>query len=237
MAEENNTDTNDTISAADYNKAVERAQRFEAQVADLQKKLEPFEKVNLTKLQADSEALERLQTENAKNSGNKEDVEALLAAKDKATRDELQPEIDKLTKALEAANGTIHELTVTDKAFSQISSAFNEDTHPFIKDIVKKSVGVDGDNFIVKDKDGKTRYSKGSANKAMSLDEFKTELVENYPSLAKPTTTAGGRQSGTQTNGISTDVSRFTKMTPEQRAALPAAERNKLALEWSKQQR
>lgn len=231
MSEEDKTQE-EMISLAEYNKAQEKVRNLGGKLTDLEKKLEEFSGIDLVGLKADREALRNLEKERAQGSGKQEDLDALIAAREKAVRDELQPNLEKYENDLKSANSKIRELTIVDKGFSKISSQFNDDTHDFIKDLVRKNVDLDEEgNFIVKDKDGKVRYSQGSANKPMSLDEYGAELAQKHPSFAKPTTTSGGRQNGTQTSGGSTDVQRYLRMTPEQRRQLPMNERHKLAQE------
>ena len=50
----------ETVSKADYDKAVERAQRFEVQLTDVEKRFEPFKDENITRIQADREAYTKL---------------------------------------------------------------------------------------------------------------------------------------------------------------------------------
>ena len=50
----------ETVTKADYDKAVERSQRFEGQLADTEKKYEPFKGEDIAKIQADREAYTQL---------------------------------------------------------------------------------------------------------------------------------------------------------------------------------
>lgn len=219
-----------TQTAQELQRAVERAQRFEGQVVNLQKEMERFKGVDLDKLKADSEALAQLMKDNAKKSGNQDDIDALLTKKEKEIRDELQSKIEEWQGKATTYEQQVRELTIIDKGFSKVSSIFNDDTHDFIKDIFRRSVELDKDgHFVVKDKDGKARYSAKAANKLMTIEELAEEIAEKHPSFARATQVKAGRQNGQAAGPSADEVSRYLKMSPAERAKLPPTKRMELA--------
>lgn len=232
MSENNNTTDASIELQQQYERERERANNALGKLTDLEKKLEKFSNVDLDKLRADSEALQHLMKEKAKTTGNQADIDALLTEKEKKIRDELQPLLESATKDKQSLSEQLKELKVVDGVFTKIGNKFNDDMQSFVKDIIRNNIDLDDQgNFIIKDKDGKARYSASSANKLMTVEEFADELTSKYPSAVRSSVPAGLKQKG-QT-GVSGDISvdRYLKMSAEQRLQIPDNERRKLALE------
>jgi exonuclease VII large subunit len=229
------------ISQEEYNKAVERAQRFEAQLVDLQKKLEPFEKIDLEKLKAHSEELDILKRKQAGKSPEELDAwkKEQRDAINKELRTEVQKELDGLRTEKETLSSRVTELEVVDKAMNELAPRFNEDVHPFIKDIVRQRVkkAEDG-SLLVHNERGEPAYSPNDPNKPMSLGGLADELATKHPSFAKAEVVAGGRNNaGQQRNGnVKDGLHAYLHATPEERAARwTQAERGAFAIDAMKQ--
>jgi hypothetical protein len=238
MADDASTGTagNDQLTALqqELTKATERAQRFEGQLVDVQKNLEKYKGIDLDKLKADSDALTQLMKEKAGTSGNQTDIDALIAKREKEIRDQLQPELETWQTKASTLEQQVKELTIIDRGFSQVSGMFNDDTHDFIKDIFRKSVAQDDTGaFIVKDKDGKMRYSPKAANVPMTLTELAQEIADKHPSFGKSTAVKGARQLGDSAGASADEVNRYLSMSPSERQQLPKEKRlvlSKLAI-------
>lgn len=231
---DNNTPQSDDRKIVELTEQLDRertrANNFQGQLTDIQKRMEAFNGIDLDKLKADSEALKQLTIEKAKNSGDQKDIDELLASTEKRIRDEIQPQLETFQTENKTLKSKINEIEVVDAAYTQIGTLFNNDVQEFIKGLIRQNVAKDKDgNLVVVDKDGKPRYSNGSANKLMSVAELGDELAQKYPSFAQPTVTSGTRSQGQRSNGASVDVQRYLNMTAAQRAELPKAERMKLA--------
>jgi hypothetical protein len=220
-----------TYSEEDYNKAVTRAQRFEAQMVDLQKQVERFKGVDLDRLKAIEEDYENIKRDKA--AGNPEDLKKWKVDFEGRIRSEVQSDIAKRDEELGKLRLENRELRVVDKAIDQLADRFNPDTIPFIKGLVRQHVDVDDTGeFIVKDDKGDVRYVQGQPNQKMGIRHFAEELAAKHPSFARASVPAGGKQAGQKgAPPASLDAQRYLRMTPEQQAQVPAAERQKLALE------
>lgn len=217
---------------ADYNGAVERARRFEGQLADVEKKLEPFKKHNIDELLAAKEERDLLKEETAKSKGGA-DLDTFKKELEGKVRGQYQKNIDDLTGELEKYKKENKELSIVDRAMTEIGARFNDDTHPFIKQFIRQSVDKDEQgNFVVKDEKGNLRYGANTPSVPMSLANFADEIATKHPSMAKANVTAGSLKGGTQTPGRSAfvDVQRYMQMSREEQLKIPQAERGKLAM-------
>jgi hypothetical protein len=224
------TDTEKTtVSFEDHSKVVqdlqhetEKRQRFEAQLVDLQKKLAPFEKVDLAALKAKAEELDLVKQQSAKTP---EDVKALIEAERARVRQEAQDEINQYKTNLDKLTGENKELKVVDRVMAEIGGDFTKDSQVFVKQYVRSAIDINPQTgeYIVKDEKGEPRYSKTDRTKLMSVKEYAAEIASKHPSIAVPTKTSGGMSAGEKTNGTASDLStdQWLGMTPAQRATYP----------------
>jgi hypothetical protein len=200
----------------------ERRQRLEGQLVDLQKKFEPFEKVDLTALKAKAEELELVKRQSAKTP---EDIQALINEREANIRKEVQRELDEYKANLGKLTGENKELKVVDRVMAEIGGAFNEDSHVFIKQYVRSAIDINPQTgeYVVKDDKGEPRYSKVDRTKLMSVKEYAEEIAQKHPSIAKATKTSGGMDAGQRGNGSAADMSidQWVALTKDQRAAFP----------------
>ncbi len=205
----------------------ERSQRFEAQLVDLQKKVEAFNGVDLDKLRADSEALQHLQRDNA--IGNREQIDSLINEAVSTVRTEAATTIDALKEQISARDKQLHELQVVDAAMNKIGGLFNDDMQPFIKQTLRDNITkTDSGDLVVIDSDGKVKYNDDQ--KPMGINDFAKELVSKYPSMARPTVKSGAMPNGTvQVGGAELTPERYSQMSKEERAQLPPVKRKELA--------
>lgn len=197
MAEEGDKTT--TISEQDYNKAIERAQKFEGMAVDLQKKLERFSKIDPDKYHATLEELENFKRDNA--TGDRKKIDELLANKEKEVRSTVQKTIDDLTSEVTTTKGKLKELTVTDRVFSIAADQINKDCADDVKRYIRDYCEIDDDgNIFARDpKTGEKLYQKGSTTKVLDGEGFAEWLKENRPSWFKATASGGGKSAGTTT--------------------------------------
>jgi hypothetical protein len=214
-----------------FQREEEKRQRLEAELVDLKKRFEPFEKVDLTQLRADAEAYHQMRKDTAKTP---EEIDKLVTDKEKRIRAEVQKELDELKNKEHTLSSRVKELEIVDRAMSQIGGIFNDDMQDFVKGHVRVCVDKnDAGELIVRDERGELRYSRTDRTKPMTLREFAEEIAEKHPSTAKPTQTKGAMQAGERSNGTShtVPVERYLRMSAQERATLPVDERRKLAVE------
>lgn len=212
-----------------YQSDAEKAKRLEAQVVDMEKRLEKFNGVDVDAHRAIKEELEFLKQEKAKQSP--EDLEEYKKTFEHQIRGEYQGEFDKLKSELEKARSKTHELEVVDRAMEKIGDRFNADTHKFIKTIIRDSVARDENgNFYLRDSDGKPLYSEKEPSKRMGLDDLASKLADEHPSFAKADYISGTKQTGEKiTNSVSGwTAERYAKASSEERARLPRDVASKL---------
>lgn len=191
---------------ADANR--ERANRFEAELAESKEKL----------LEAQRK-LSRLAQDKAKT--NPEDLEKWQKDEEARIRGELQVELDKRDKSLLETATKLKELTVVSTVFAIAAEKFNEDVTDDVKDRIRKSCDQDAQgNIVIKGEDGKPRYSKTAPSKLMDAVEFVEELAASRPSWCKPVGVAGLKtgsvKTGASRNGASAVPGNISQMTKAQ---------------------
>lgn len=208
-----------------------RAKRFEGMATDLEKKLERYKDLDPVEYKANKEALEELRRELAEK-GDKNDLKKWRTDTEGKIRSEVQKQIDTLQAERDQLLKEAKELKIVDKAMEKIAAKFNEDGHGFVKDYVRRSVDRDDTGeFIVKDEKGAVRYSASKPAQRLTIEEYAEEIAAKHPSIAKPSVTSGTMKPGEKLSGGAGDpaLTRYLKMTPEERSKLPIADRHKLA--------
>lgn len=231
MSDEN-TNNGDAVNS-DLEKAIERARRFESQLADAEKKLKQYEGVNLEELKAAKEERDILAR---KAKGIDEDqFNKVIQEKEK----EWESRFSKRIKELEEINSNLSsknkELDIVDKAYGEIGSKFNDDAAIFVKEQIRKFVDRSDDGqFIIKGDNGKERYNSNNPAQLFSLTDFADEFAKKHPSLAKSTVLNGGKTSGNISGKINGKMSAedFYRLPASERAKYPASERQEMAKQY-----
>lgn len=192
-------DKTETIPKAEYDKAIERAQRFEAKVVDLEKAVAKFKDIDPIEYKANKEALARLEHEKAAN--KPEEIEKLIIKAKEDTRKELGKKVEEYEGTIQKLTAQNHELMVVDKVFSSASAELNDDMHDIFKDMARRSCALDEEgNIIIKNDKGEIRYSAKNPNQKMSHGEFIEELRASKGSMFKSTVKTGGKGDGTKSS-------------------------------------
>ena len=225
------TESNSTsVSADEFAKVQARAQKFEALATDYEKK---FKGVDIEALRAKAEEADILRKEAAV--GDSKKIDELIAKKDSEIRKSVEKELLELREGVKTRDARIKEFTVVEKAFGFARDMFNDDCHDDVKTRIRQACDLDEDgSLIVKDKDGKVRYSNAKPSQKLSIDEYLEEIVSERPSWGRAKMTAGGRSLGIRPlnqNGVETGVSldRYVRMTPQERMSLPPKLRQQYA--------
>lgn len=193
QAAEGATQDQEPINPDAYKKAVERAQKLEGQLKDIEKKYSTFSSMYKD---IDPDEARQLKEEKLK-------LEKELASKDPAKQQELharelgkfkeeyEGKLKSVTEELEKTRKLNKELAVTDRVLSKIGKLFTDDSQKLIKRVVQERCDLDDDGtIVVKDESGEVMY-KGA--RPMTPEEFGEELVKEFPSLARSTATPGGK--------------------------------------------
>lgn len=232
------TDTNttttaaETIAKAEYDKAIERAQRFEAMTRDLEVKLSNYKDIDPKAYKALKEEYDNLKKDQAIGSPEKFDAE--VKRREAEIRGTIEKDLNLLRDQVSKLASRNKELEVTDKVFALASSELFETAHDDFKEYIRRFGDKDeAGNIIFKDEQGNPRYKKGSTTQLMGPADFVEFMKENKPHLFKAKSRAGVPTNGTvipsngNTNGL--DVERYLAMSKEERRALPIATQQKLA--------
>ena len=233
-----NQDDKDVVSEsqdtqdADVAKLLEKNQRLQGQLADIEKKyrtfssmykdIDPDEYKNL------KSRLEEMERQGAEN--KPEELEKIFQRKMDSLRAQAEEDKQSLQDELLNVKKINKALAVTDRVMSEVSGLFNQDAVKFIKREVEESCDLDEDgNIVVKDENGDVLY-KGA--RPMTPKQYGDMLVEKYPSLAKATG-VGGTQDATSRQKTG---SRSSSRVPETYAELQAMPNAREVLERLKRE-
>lgn len=217
-----------TISAEDFQKMEDRAKRFEAQLADYEKK---FKGIDIEALKAKAAEADLLKRDAAL--GDKDKIEQLIKDKEIEIRKALENEFNDLKSNNEKLSTRNRELEVVDKVFGAIASRFNDDCHEDVKARIRANADRAEDGKIIfKDEEGKKLYSKTKPSQELSIEEFAETLAEQKPSWAK-SKAVGGAKSGVfkseSTNTSAVTLEQYAKMSQAERLQVPAKLRQQYA--------
>ena len=192
-----------TFTAEEYQKVVERAQRFEGLLKDTEVKYKEVSK-KIEGIDFDDYKAQKAKNEELEKKLAESDPKKLEEYHDKRFQKALNgwnTERDELTKDRDALKAQVKSYAVTDKVMNEIGGLFNDDVRHFIKAEVEKLCDLDDEGQIyVKGEDGKPAL-KGY--RPLTIKDLGEQLVEKYPSMARSTASGGskGASPGEKTNG------------------------------------
>lgn len=229
MSDAEPTKQADVVSRDEFEKAQARAHKFEAMVADYEKR---FKGVDIDALRAKAEEADILRRQAAV--GDEKKIDELIAQKEAEIRKGIQSKLEEYESRVSSLSARNKELEVVDKVFAQAADKFNSDCHEDVKARIRSSCDLSEDGQIyIKGDDGKPVYSKAKPSEKMSVNEFIDLLVEQKPSWAKAKVSPGAKapmfKTGNATNGATIDLDAYSKMTLADKMKLPAKLRGELA--------
>lgn len=184
MADQDKT----AVSVDEYNKAIERAQRFEGQLVDLQKQLENFKGIDPREHRALKEEYENLRKK--ATGGDEEKINQFIADKEKEFEKRYGDKFSELNTNNEKLSREIKELRVIEKALLAAGEHFHSNTLGLLRREFESELDfLEGE--IVAVQDGKPRPSKADPRKPMGLKEYLQLKTEAYPELLKARTKSG----------------------------------------------
>lgn len=220
------------VSTEEYNAAIEKTRRLEAELVDSKKTLSRYSTLgDPDDIRGKLEDYTIIKRETA--GGDPKKIEEIIARE----KGEIERAYSKKLSDLETENKTtvskLKKLQVINPAVQAAAEVFNSDALPLFTGIFEQSLDVDDSgNVFVKDSDGKARRSEKDPRQNMALGEFLQELASKYPSAAKATGNPGVKPAGDKSAAVGTsglDAKAYLAMTPQERAKLPAAVRQQLA--------
>lgn len=193
----------------------ERAQRFEAQAVDAQKKLERYSGIDPDEVAALRAANEDFQRKAALADPDK------LKQWEQTTEQRIAKEYGTKLTELEQANQTLaaqlktHQITTP--VMQECVKHFNEDSASLIAERAAASCDVLEGELVVLGADGKPRINPDDPRKGyMSLEQYMRELAEQYPSCARAQT-----KPGTKNGTMDAPAATSSGLTFQQLAAMP----------------
>lgn len=203
MSDANNAGSGDagsagTVSLAEYNKVVEKARNEEARAVHFEK---TYKGIDPEAVKAEREELAILRREQVGNDPKK--LEAYEAKVKKELDDRYSAKLGEYEGITKQQANELKELRVTNHAMSKAASIFNDDALDLIQDRIRADCDWQDGQIVVKGADGKPQPSKKNPRENMGVDEYLETLATRYPSTAKATAIAGGKQGGNKsgTNG------------------------------------
>lgn len=179
------------VPRAEFERLEAKARNEEARAVHLER---TYKGIDPEAVKAEREELAILRRESVGN-----DPKKLKEFEERTTKEVSDRFSGKLTE-IETENktlkGQLKELQVTNTAMSKAASVFNEDALELIQDRVRADCDYLDGKIIVKGSDGKPLPSKINPREDMGVDEYLEGLAAKYPSTAKATAIAGGKQGG-----------------------------------------
>lgn len=220
---EGNTTTK-SISQEDFDREVARARRFEAQLADVEKKWNTVKDIDPEAYKGMKEDYDNLRKEAAK--GDKGKIEQLV----NEARAEAQKELDKHKGRIAELEKHRKEYMVVDKVIGIAAGKLIPEALDDAKDYARRFCDADAEgNIFVKGEDGKPRYVDGSVTEKMGAEHFVNWLVTSKPHWAKVEGSQGARAAGSTATGSGNGAAKSISI--EQLKRMSASDIDKTDLE------
>jgi hypothetical protein len=221
----NNNGAGDSVSKAEYEKAIARAHKFEAQLTDFEKKLERYQDIDPDKYKAVVEDYENLRKKHAE--GKPEEIDKLIKQKEEELKGKFQKQyggqLDELQNKTTHYEKELKELRVTSKVMSEAGKYIQPSSIKLLKPFIERDCHYEDGEIVIQDEKGDTRMSPTNPRIRMTLDEYLQEFAEdNGISIDKSkrgTLNSVGQQSNGNYGG-SISLDKFAAMQPSERAQL-----------------
>lgn len=216
----------DTVSKAEYDKAVLRAQTMEGKLTDVERTVEAFKKYGtpeeISGRLADYEAMKK-----TKAIKNPEELDSWYGDKEKEIRGTVQKDVDTYKTKAEQAESRLKELTLVDAVFGVAASKINSEAQEDVKDNIRKHGDIVDGKPVFKDAEGKILYKPGSTTEPLDSAGFVDWLKTKKPYFFKSEIVKGERDSGDK-GAVSHDGK---EITPQMYLEMSDSEHRKLPLE------
>lgn len=233
MTEEGNKDegSKDMIPKADYDALNDKFTTINTQFGEIQKKLG---KLDIDTLLTESREYKRLKKESIK------DPKELEETITKEVEGRFSSRVTELETLSQTQSKELKQLRVTSVVQKEANEVMLPEGIKLIQPIVERYCDYEEGQIVIKDDNGKVRYSKKNPNEKMGVREFIDSLADEYPAIAKSTATGGSRESGESSKGSHDGLTqeKYLNMSEKERAALPKDVHQKMAaLVFSKPKR
>jgi SepF-like predicted cell division protein (DUF552 family) len=232
-----NGDAGRTYTAADYEKALERARRFEAQLVDREKQLEKYKDIDPERYKGVLEDYEKLRTKAV--GGDPEEINRLVSEKVTETKAQLERNYGKTLTELKAEREEltkrVRNYEVQTPVLSEAPKYIRPASINLLKPLIDAYCHAEDGEIVIKDEKGEIRRSPQDPRLNLTVEEWLSEIAERYD-IGVDTRKAGTMQSVGDRNGGnggrgSLTVYKYLAMSEAERKALPAAENERLSSE------
>lgn len=215
--------TTETVSKAEYEKVLARAQTFEARATDFEKR---YAGVDPEAHKAIKEENEILRREAAK--GDPKKVEEFEARLKTDLEKRYGSALTEKEQVIAKQANELRDLKVIDRAMSEASKYFRPEALEIVRMLAQKELDLADGKIIAKGSDGKPLPSKANPRVDMDLNEWISNVVQTHSYAALPTAKAAGKDAGDKSSNTPMSSADYLKLTKEDRAKLPLDVRQKL---------
>jgi len=164
--------------------------------------------------------------------GDPKKFESELERRAADIRKEFAPQLENKDKELSGVKSKLKDLLIVDKVYSKASDKVYPKAAEDFKNYVRAVCDLDeNEEIIIKDSQGKVRYSPNNASKPMSVDELIAELTESRDHWFTNPVPKGGKMEGDKSAGGQKD------WTLESLARLSDSEQRKVLAEMPEAKR
>lgn len=186
---------NTGITQASYDEAKRKERLYYGQATDLEKKLNEFGGYDSIK-----EKLFELDELKNKSAKSPEDVQKIVNSKIEEVRTPLLKQLEAEEKKAKELADKLYKIEVVDNTISSIGKLFQEDTLPFVKELISRYVKKhESGKLVIVDDNGQIRYL---GSKEMDTTDFANELLQKHPSFKAGQSSNNSRPTGGAGNKV-----------------------------------
>lgn len=217
MSDETTPTNQMTVSISEYNELKAQASRVQALETALGE-----EKTKYSNLNAEFEVIK---SKKKIDGPSKEELEAQV-------REEYAQKYSEVEAKAKQFEGLYRSAVITDTVIAKLQDKVIPSALKYLKQDIEKECDLEGDlasrNIIIKDAEGKTKWSAKTANQKMSVDEYIEELAQRAPEFFK-SNARGGEVDNTQ-KGVNTQTN-VRKLSWADMEGMSQADISKIAME------
>lgn len=218
------------ITREDLERERAHADHFKQQLEEFKTKFKGFDPDQYKKDQEELAALRRQST-----GGDEKKINELIENEKKAIEARFSGKIQELETELNSTKSEFKREKVTKTVVSALTGKVKSDSVKLLEPIIEKDCDWYEGNLVIKDSNGKPRYSKANPSQLMTPEEYITELQTTFPSCFEATAKPGAKNGYERVNGNATQITSmddFKRMADGGKAAMQQlARENPKALE------
>lgn len=170
--------------------------------------------------------------------GDPKKFESELERRSNEIRQQFAPRLEEKDKELSSTKNRLKDLLIVDRVFSKASDQIYPKAVDDFKAYIRNVCDIDeNEEIVIKDSNGKVRYSPANPSKPMAIDELIKELSEQKDHWFTNKTPQGGKMGGEKVVSAAGDVTlaSLSKLSDDEQrqilAKMTVEQRQKLASE------